>query len=79
MNGSSPSGFRNSSYTGMYDQCLNPTPRFTYHSFKVVNGFIKYPPVNSLYDVILNSNSIWDFIALFMNNPWTIFVPYKFF
>jgi hypothetical protein len=79
MNGSSPSGFKNSTYSGMYDLCLNPTPRFTYSSFNVVNGYIQYPTVNSLFDVIMNSSNIWEFIVLFMHNPWTIFVPYKLF
>ena len=76
MNGTSPSGFTNSKYTGMmtctqYNNLVNPS------SNNPTTRNVQSIKVGSLIDVFTNSTSIGDFFALLWYNPWVLFVWFK--
>ena len=83
MDGSSPSGFTNSTFSGMNytgnDTTLNPPPGpSTCPSQLPPNTIVDYSTVKikSLYDLFTKSTDIWSFMSLFWYNMWVLFVWY---
>jgi hypothetical protein len=89
MDGSSPSGFKNSTFCGM--NCTGnettpnpppgpspcPTPGPTPGPSPISpNTIVDYSTVKikSLYDLFTKSTDIWSFMSLFWYNMWVLFV-----
>ena len=78
MDGTSPSGFTNSTYCGMNCNSTPNTPSTPTPAPKPAPVNPVTVKVKSLIDVFTSSTDIGAFFAIIWYNPWTLFVWFSF-